>query len=512
MDGTFEPLPDAMSPTEPPTPAVPVCTWTAVAPQHERLAPSQAAVGDELQFFGHDFIPADCGTLSVELDGTYVATDGGRTAFRHTFTLEVSNASVAELAFEELYFSPVAGELGTFVGTAVLTNELTVPTETHAAGSQLTSAPANVSLEVLPSIDVIEFRATDSDDGNCANVTAATQAGAALALNLRTIGFGEATPENPIRFRIGFVSPQIQAQFVKKDVYPRWPPIPTLPVIGVIEGADDLVADAATGQNTMTIAIENGSGVTLDPTRQATEMQVNPPVQVGAEQHADVYLARLVAGPAEEGNPGPVRARIQVEAEGNGFIARRTLEMDIWAPWEIMPYNQNQRLVEIYEPEVPSGACGSCVSGGFNGREVTYTEGESISRDRRVSLRWDMSVAESLGLNLAIRPSFPAQYGADLNANSTWTSAFGVDVSTGVTTESHRGGSYQAFVLPTFYALCYRQLSRYEREVDVVYHNACGSSGVVGSAVMTDWGWGFDVAQGETCPPSTTLPPAQLFE
>jgi hypothetical protein len=59
--------------------------------------------------------------------------------------------------------------------------------------------------------------------------------------------------------------------------------------------------------------------------------------------------------------------------------------------------------------------------------------------------------------------------------------------------------------------MSYRQLERLERRVDVIYHNACGQSGAVGEAELTNWNFAFDVAQGKTCPPPSNLPPAEVF-
>jgi len=59
--------------------------------------------------------------------------------------------------------------------------------------------------------------------------------------------------------------------------------------------------------------------------------------------------------------------------------------------------------------------------------------------------------------------------------------------------------------------MSYRQVWEFERTVELTYHSVCGASGVIGEAVLTDWEWGFDVAQGPECPPPTNLPPAESF-
>jgi hypothetical protein len=178
----------------------------------------------------------------------------------------------------------------------------------------------------------------------------------------------------------------------------------------------------------------------------------------------------------------------------------RVAELQVWPEFETMPYEGGQRLVQRYPAEIPSGFCGSCIPGGDIGRDLSYSEGESSSRTRSVSMRWDVNTANSVGLSAGHMVFAQAQL------NSTWSSTFGTDVSEAVTTENHVSLNLQAHVLPTFYGICYRQLSRYEKSVDVVYHGECGGSAVVGQAVLTDWGWGFDVATGPECTPRTNLP------
>ena len=43
---------------------------------------------------------------------------------------------------------------------------------------------------------------------------------------------------------------------------------------------------------------------------------------------------------------------------------------------------------------------------------------------------------------------------------------------------------------------CHRQLDQIERSVDVIYHNACGASGVVGQSLLQDWAFAFDIGFG----------------
>jgi hypothetical protein len=249
----------------------------------------------------------------------------------------------------------------------------------------------------------------------------------------------------------------------------------------------------------MTFTIDSGHRLMLDPREEPIETHISPGVMIRSENRTDVLLGRMTTG-AVDATAGSSVVTFFVEMERGDETLARVAELQVWPEFETMPYEGGQHLVQRYPAEIPSGFCGSCIPGGDIGRDLSYSEGESSSRTRSVSMRWDVNTANSVGLSAGHMVFAQAQL------NSTWSSTFGTDVSEAVTTENHVSLNLQAHVLPTFYGICYRQLSRYEKSVDVVYHGECGREAVVGQAVLTDWGWGFDVATGPECTPRTNLP------
>ena len=246
------------------------------------------------------------------------------------------------------------------------------------------------------------------------------------------------------------------------------------------------------------------------------DVTVTPPVQIGQQTYTEVTLHRLAIG--KLAGQGPAYATFGLEAVAtDGRRAQRVASMAGWNEAEIEPFNGNQRLAERYPAEQVSG----CFYGGDIGRDLTYTEGQSESRTRSVSYRWDINNALSAGIQVGtsmhlgngLNPVI--SYGVDVNAsaslNATWSQTFGVDVAESVSTERHTGQNFSAHILPTFYGACYRQTERVEKSVRLVYHNKCGVSADIGEAVLTDWNWGFDIGTGPECPPRTHLLPAEKF-
>jgi hypothetical protein len=458
-------------------------------PVVEAVTPAAIALGDRIQVFGHDFVDPDHGSMRLILDGTFETPDHQRTTVQEERDLTLVNESVAQLTFDTL-FAPAG--VGTFFGSAKVVSRIEVQADNAAAGAERTSKQVAVTMSVLASIDLTLLHSVDTDE--CAPVTKATNAGSELALGLRVVGLGEGSTDAPLRVRVGFLSPALKVTYVKDDVYAAWP-FDWHPA-----DSESVYTDAPDGQNTMTFELDHGDELSLDPRSGPIRTQISPSVQIRNQPENQVLLGRMITGSVDPGG-GPMTVAFFLQAERAGQSAQRSVTLEVSPEFEVMPYDGNQVLVERYNAEVPPGDCGSCIPGGDIGRDVGYTEGQSISRTRSVSLRWDVNTANSVGLTAGHMVYAQAQL------NTSWSSTFGTDVTDAVSTEDHRGLNIQAHVLPTFFGLCYRQLSRYEKTVDVTYHGECGATAIVGQAILTDWGWGFDVATGPDCPPPTNLPP-----
>ena len=323
------------------------------------------------------------------------------------------------------------------------------------------------------------------------------------SLAFKAIGMGNATSERPIEFSVAFTSPTIKAQFVRNVSFDVWP----------FEPSTDAYASAPDGIVTLTHAIRDGSTLFIEPREREMTFTVNPAMMIGSQGHTQVKLHRLWSGTLM--GPGPMNANFFVTARNfDGDSATRAVEYKIHNDAEVGIFNGASRLIERYEPEQTEG----CFPGGDIGRDLSYSEGTSITKTRSVSVRWDLSAGQMHGLQVGAQVgtgfSSPIQFGINVTYNYgvNWQMTFGTDSSESVSSEEHRNLMLSAHILPSFFGTCYRQVERVERTVPIVVNNTCGVSFSIGEATMTDWNFGFDVATGPTCPPPTSLPGAEFFD
>lgn len=453
-------------------------------PTLERLTPDAVSLGDRIKVFGADFVPPELGEMLLVLEGTYTDDQGEAHDYSGSLPLEYVNSGQAELAFERLWFLPLQDRIGVFKGQAHIV--ASVPSVVDDSLEDLESESVKANIRVLPSI-VIERLRTVDPESDCADVTRGTNPGYEIELRAAAIGAGTSSSASPWNFSISYLTPQMAVRYVKNDAYDLWP------FDGPID--DDIAAEAPEGANKMTFRLTQGAAIHLDPRATPSTVRINPPVTIGQQVHDEVVVESFAAGPID--GPGVNYATLVLELNTGEQTLQRLITYEVWNLYEITDYNGETRMVERFAPQQTSG----CFSGGDIGRDLNYTEGQSESRSRSLSFRWDVNVAQSLGINLG-KISSPIQ----VNGNVTWSQTFGIDVSESLSSEVHQSLNLSAHILPTYFGTCYRQTEKLERDVDVIYHNACGATGVVGQTVLTDWSWGFDIATGPDCPPETNLP------
>jgi len=480
------------SSTNPGTDAPP--GFVFATPRLDTVTPGEIALGDKFRVFGADFLDPDYGSMRLHFDGTYTDELGETHKYVGDLPLDVKSAGIAEAELDHLYFLASGDRTGTFQGKASVIAKLEAFDDPAGQGSERTSEVIGSQVVVLPSIDIMSLHSVDR--AGCEQVTKATNGNNNLTMQLRTIGVGVASSAKPFTFRIGFSTPQANVRYVANGVYSTWP----LPLNNTV------AVQAPAGLNTMEIPVTSGNAVTLDPKTMQTQVKITPAVTIGQQVVDHVILERLATGAPPDTEPSTNTMFVIEALTYTGQSVHRVINLNVWKEWEVKPYDGNQVLKERYNAEQVYG----CVPGGDTGRRLAYDEGTSLSKSRSMSARWDASTANSLGVNVSISPS--TMFGFGVNYQATFTQSFGMDVSESVSSESHMGLNLSADIPPTYFGVCYRQLERLERSVNVVFHNACGASGVVGQAVLTDWSFGFDIATGPTCPPPTNLPPAETFD
>ena len=471
------------TPTDPP--------YELPTPELIAVAPTQMALGDTVSIIGKDLVDPPHGSVALHLVGFFASNQTGQHInFDQEIPLTFVNHGQAKFEFGPgVIFSPTGDETGTFMGKANLVNRRP-SVDMGGAPEEHSSDPIDVSLGVLPSVFVERLH---SVDGNCQGTPRATIAGTNLAIGVSAIGIGSASSSRPLTFSFHVIAPQIQLQYVRNEWYSSWPIMPTA------------VGTPGDGTTTFSTSITSGHALFVDPTTRQQVFQVNPPVSIAQSQYSEVKLYKLLTGPVM--GPGAQTVTLAVEvSDGQNAHVQRAIAIDVYNQGEILPYDGNTKIVERYAPQLVS----ACFAGGDLGRDLTYTEGTAETRTRSMSYRWDTNTAASVGFSVS--GGLPAGiFTVGGNAQLTWSQTFGEDVSASVSTEHHMGENITAHILPRYFGACYRQTERVERGVDLVFHNACGQSAVVGKAVLTDWNWGFDIATGQTCPPPTNLPGPQVF-
>lgn len=451
-------------------------------PSVEQVSPGNMSLGDTVQVIGGGFIANKHGTTMLRLRGTYKDDQGISHNYDGEIVLNVKNPSVASFVFEDLIFIPSRDRIGVFDGKASIVSELNDIYQREDIQNSLSSDEVSISLQVEPSLGIDQLRSV-SETG-CARVSKGTIGNQELGISLQAIGMKSATDLSPIRFQVSFLSPTMKVVYLKDDTYSVWPPN--------IAGLDPaFVAEAQAGQNRFDIEVTEGNLLILDPSWRKDKVTVSPPIEMGNRSFSEVLLGRFSTGPTDGRSTA---TQIRVEAfHADGTTITRDINYGINEEWEIQSYDQNMRLMERSNAVPVSG----CFSGGDVGRDLTYTEGSSVTQSRSLSFRWDRNVANTLGISAGIGGLLPVQISA--NASTTFSETFGIDVNETVSSESHVGINFSARIIPGYFGTCYRQVDRITREVSITYNNACGRSGVIGQTLLTDWNFGFDIATGPSC-------------
>ena len=171
--------------------------------------------------------------------------------------------------------------------------------------------------------------------------------------------------------------------------------------------------------------------------------------------------------------------------------------------------------VRVAEREAPTVAK-DCTPGGDIGVDVSFTEGQSIRRDRTWAMRAGGSLSGTMA-PLRFLASMPIVGQIPFLIDSfamqaTASMDFGMDVSATVSIENNRSFSINKRILPGQFGVLYIQPTRLKRVGTFIAHGICGNEETLGDAVATDWLFTPDLATGPRCMPATNLPPPHKFE
>lgn len=254
--------------------------------------------------------------------------------------------------------------------------------------------------------------------------------------------------------------------------------------------------------------------------------------------------------------------------DAEGRTVGTAFAVGVHRPIEVF-YNGNVTVAEFLAPEPVS----SCTPGAETGRDVSYNETQTETRDRSYDINWNsqwrmdhtvaMGSTETVGANVtngvgygitdgnsvtwefggraefALSEAVKLGFSGSRSETNSRTESVNRDRSEGVSrsetttntesrTNSESVGTGEGFqwsasssdsiargfggtILPNTYGVFYRQATRLLRRAVVVTYNQCGSAQTVGEVDFTDWTWAADLALGESCPPfpQSNLPAAE---
>jgi len=451
-------------------PTAPV-TYELQRPSLTSLAPTNVALGDVVKVFGKDFIDADHGQVMLHLKGTFRSTAGTTAPWEGDVPLTYVSPGQAKFEFgPSIFFSPSGQDLGTFAGGFQVVNKLTTAATNAEAGDMEISDPQQLSMIAAPSIYLEQMRSVDD---NCQLVTSGTTTGSNVAIGVRALGMPKATTGTPINFTFTMQAPSVALAFAENKTFGVWP----------LTNTPTAMMVAQDGTYTISMNVTDDNSATLDPLHYEQVVTVSPAIVVNQQSTNTVKLARLAAG-ALQPNQDQSNFNIIVQAKAaDGTTMVRTVRFDYFNQLEMQATNRQQKDKEVYDLTQTN-----CSSGGLTGQQYSYSEGSSDSRSRSITMNANTSTTASLDLNVWI---------ARASASSTQT--FGYDVNTSSTTESHTNFTTTINVLPSYVGASYRQPIRSEISVPAVLHNTCGVTTPVGTLVMTNWRWNYDINQGANC-------------
>ncbi len=477
---------DPQDPTMPQNPSDPV-TYELKRPVLTNIAPTSVALGDVVSVFGKDFIDPDHGNLSLHLVGSFRDGDGNTSRYEGDVPLTFVSPGKATFEFgPSIFFSPTGIDLGTFTGNFQAVSTLTSAAVHAEKGDMQISEVASFAMQAMPSLYVEQIRSVDS---NCELITSGTTSGSNLAIGVRALGMAKGTQSAPIKFSFSFRAPNMKAAYVDNQPYQAWPP-------AIAPGA---MIQAQDGDYTISYDVTNDNAALLDPLHYEQVVTVSPPVVVNQASTSTVKLARLAAGDLDDKTMSQTLTMVLQATAFDGTTLSRTVNFKNYQPLELQAWNGKEVDKQIYDPEMTDIGC---VSGGLTGQQYSYSEGSSESRSRSIQMMWNNSSMVGLDANVWI-----------LRASASSTQTFGVDVNQSVTTETHKNFTSTINILPQYVGVSYRQAVRSERYAPAVVHTTCGVTQNVGTAVLTNWRWNFDINQGPACPPppSNQMPQPQSF-
>ena len=304
------------------------------------------ALGDDITISGSNFLDPAHGINGVHLTGRFTDALGTATPFDADIPAEAqfTNAGTIHFSFgPTVFFSPTQFDLGTFTGQLTVKTTLRVPAANSDAGKSLTSAPANVTAQVAPSIAVTQLGSSDQD---CGGVGTGTLDGNNVQLALHVVGGSSST--DTLTATLTFDSPALIAKF-----------------------STDPSATAPTGPTSFSVPVNTDGTVTINP--KAGSMKVNNGSQT---------LYQLIASKTDLSTAStPTNLSIAVSSTSGQLSLSRSVDFSVFLPAEVGDDVTRPLVVAIYPAAVMVGP----QQAGIQGSMLAYMNSSSDQDTNNIS-------------------------------------------------------------------------------------------------------------------------------
>ena len=477
------------------------------------LSRTQLSVGQSVEVIGGGFLNGNGGRTEVRLDGEYHTKNGPVHPVSMQFRphWEDGNRLIwSQFGPFTVPFSPSGDELGTFNGTVTAIN-------IEDDGDVIESEPADVALEVLPSVIIRELVPVEA--ASCPTPQSRVILGGfSYRVKAEAIGF------EPVNFSyVVFGEPGVEAPRIIRrqatgtaDAYgqdgdlffsmvPEDLPfyIGTFAVASLGTDGIERVISLSYGVHN---AIEHVSLRSVNIAEIETAVPVSGCFSGGDTQGRTLNYqedesqtrSRTVGVTWNESFQESASSQTGGSTTENYGINYSLTQSDT-SGWE-MGYASTRGFesggnasVSLFGA-VEVGASGKYMNNVTNSRSIygSSTRGYTVGRDYSISDTESWAFTQTRGHEVS-------QGGQDF-----WTIS---------SSESTIMG-FQGMILPGEYGMFYRQTTRLSLPGAIVAYDLCGAPTVVAETQLQDYIWSVDLAQGEECPPfpETDLPEGECFQ
>ncbi|MCC6750970.1 MAG: hypothetical protein IT371_25160 [Deltaproteobacteria bacterium] len=459
-------------PAEQPPAAKP---WVNVRPTLTVAGPGDLMVGEALTILGQGFVDRVHGKVVLQFKGTFFNSQGSTSQVDYQSAATVVNGG--KLRWEmwpNVVFDERGDRLGRFVGHVIAINQ-------GNDGTLEASDPLPATINVKPSLIVRVARPLDS---SCNSMVGHTLENTQMGFMVEAIGFRNGTADAPLTFYWSFLSSQWQVSFDNGAITanPSFSKAPSFTI-------EEQVTSGASSVIVPYPAAVPGwfPGWSKKIATFAVKMAEDA---AGNSRLKDLRTNKI----PDAGNNMPISVNVAV-VDASGKSAALAVKFIVHRPADLL-YDGGSKVAERFEP-VPLT---DCMPGGDLGREVSYHDSKSESRQRALGFSYNANAAMNFGL-----PSNPFALGLNFSAG------FGVNVNESISSDKSQSVTLQGHILPGEYAMFYRQTTKIVRVAKLVGYSVCGQSVNLGDAILTDWVFTPELAKGETCPVPSSLPAAGKY-